>query len=308
MSKLSIISNLESVLGKGKNSNNDNIAFRCPFCNHHKPKLEINLTLQHWHCWVCNTSGRKISILYRKLNVAREKIAQIVKLFDDYEIKPDRTTTNTQVVSLPKEYRPLWIFDKASPEYRNAVMYLRGRGITIHDILKYRIGYCDSGQYSGKIIIPSFDANGSLNYFVARAFYQSDNFKHKNPKVSKDIIGFELHINWELPIILVEGAFDAIAIRRNAIPLFGKTISNTLKKRIVEKQVKTIYICLDRDARKQAIETAEYFMNNGIEVYFVDLISKDPSELGFEKSLELINLTTPMSGTKLIEEKILCAL
>jgi len=308
MSKLSIISNLESVLGKGKNSNNDNIAFRCPFCNHHKPKLEINLSLQHWHCWVCNTSGRKISILYRKLNVAREKIAQIVKLFDDYEIKPDRTTTNTQVVSLPKEYRPLWIFDKASPEYRNAVMYLRGRGITIHDILKYRIGYCDSGQYSGKIIIPSFDANGSLNYFVARAFYQSDNFKHKNPKVSKDIIGFELHINWELPIILVEGAFDAIAIRRNAIPLFGKTISNTLKKRIVEKRVKTIYICLDRDARKQAIETAEYFMNNGIEVYFVDLISKDPSELGFEKSLELINLTTPMSSTKLIEEKILCAL
>lgn len=308
MSKILIISNLESVLGKGKNSNNDNIAFHCPFCHHHKPKLEINLSLQHWHCWVCNASGRKISILYRKLNVAREKIAQIVKLFNEFEYKPTKTTTDTPVVNLPTDYRPLWVFDKGSPDYRNAINYLKQRGVTIYDILKYRIGYCDTGEYSGKIIIPSFDANGSLNYFVARAFYSSDMFKHKNPKVSKDIIGFELHINWELPIVLVEGAFDAIAIRRNAIPLFGKTISNTLKKRIVEKQVKTIYICLDQDAKKQALDTAEYFIHNGIEVYLVDLTSKDPSELGFENIQKLINSTSALSSTKLMEEKILCAL
>ena len=107
----------------------------------------------------------------------------------------------------------------------------------IYDILKYRIGYCTNGLYNGKIIIPSYDANGSLNYFVGRAYYDTD-YKHKNPNASKDIVGFELHINWNMPIILVEGAFDAIAIKRNAIPLFGKTISNTLKKRIVEKGVK----------------------------------------------------------------------
>jgi len=308
MSKLSIISNLESVLGKGRNSNNDNIAFHCPFCHHHKPKLEINLSTQYWHCWVCNAAGRKISVLYRKLNVAREKISQIIKLLDETEFKPSKTTTDTPVVTLPNGYRPLWKFDKGSPDYRNAIHYLRRRGVTIHDILKYRIGYCESGEYSGKIIIPSFDANGSLNYFVARAFYESDSFKHKNPKVSKDIIGFELHINWELPIVLVEGAFDAIAIRRNAIPLFGKTISNTLKKRIVERRVKTIYICLDRDARKQALETAEYFISNGIEVFFVDLTGKDPSELGFKNIQELLNITVPMSSERLMEEKILCAL
>ena len=308
MSKLSIISNLESVLGKGRSSANDNIAFHCPFCHHYKPKLEVNLITQHWHCWVCNAAGRKIPILYRKLNVSREKITQIVSLLNETETRPQRTTTDTPVLSLPNGYRPLWKFDKGSPDYRNAIHYLTRRGITFLDILKYRIGYCEDGEYSGKIIIPSYDANGSLNYFVARAFYDSDNFKHKNPKVSKDIIGFELHINWELPIVLVEGAFDAIAIRRNAIPLFGKTISNTLKKRIVEKQVKTIYICLDQDARKQALDTAEYFINNGIDVYFVDLTSKDPSELGFEAVQYLMSTTCRLSADKLMEEKILCAL
>jgi DNA primase len=308
MSKLSVISLLESVLGKSRQSTDDNLAFHCPFCHHHKPKLEVNIVTQHWHCWVCNAAGRKIPILFRKLNTPREKVAQLIKLLDGVEYKPTKTTTDTPVVELPKEYRPLWVMDKANPEYRNAVRYLLNRGITIHDILKYRIGYCETGQYSGKIIIPSYDANGSLNYFVGRAYYESDGMRHKNPKVSKDIIGFELHINWNMPIILVEGAFDAIAIKRNVIPLFGKTISNTLKKRIVERKVKTIYICLDLDARKQALETAEYFINNGIDVYFVELTGKDPSELGFEQTKHILDATTRLTEQNLMQEKILCAL
>ena len=308
MSKFSVITLLESVLGKGKLNSNDNVAFHCPFCHHNKKKLEVNIVSQYWHCWVCNAAGRKLAILFRKLNVQREKISKLVGLLDDVEYKPTKTTTDTPVLQLPEGYRPLWKLQEMSPEYRNAVHYLKKRNIGIHDILKYRIGYCRKGPYKGKIIIPSYDANGSLNYFVARAYYEEDKFKHKNPPASKDIVGFELHINWNMPIILVEGAFDAIAIKRNAIPLFGKTISNTLKKRIVEKGVKDIYICLDLDARKQALETAQYFMSNGLNVYFVDITGKDPSDLGFEKITNVLNDTHIMSETQLMEQKILCAL
>ena len=308
MSKFSIITLLESVMGKGKINSNDNVAFHCPFCHHNKKKMEVNIVTQYWHCWVCNAAGRKLAVLFRKLNVQREKVSKLIQLLDDVEYKPTKTTTDTPVLQLPEGYRPLWILQEMSPEFRNAVYYLKKRNITIHDILKYRIGYCRKGPYKGKIIIPSYDANGSLNYFVARAYYEQDKFKHKNPPASKDIVGFELHINWDMPIILVEGAFDAIAIKRNAIPLFGKTISNTLKKRIVEKGVKEIYICLDKDARKQALESAEYFMANGITVYFVDLTEKDPSELGFEKIISQIQLTEVLSNEKLMEQKILCTI
>ena len=308
MSKFAIINLLESFLGTGKINSNDNVAFHCPFCNHHKKKLEVNVGSQHWHCWVCNASGRKISILARKLNVDRKKISKIIELTNDTDHLPNKTSTDTPVVNLPKEFRPLWKFDKGSPDYRNAVFYLRSRGISIQDILKYRIGYADKGLYSGKIIIPSFDANGNLNYFVSRAYYDDDLQKHRNPNVSKDIIGFELHINWNMPIILVEGAFDAIAIKRNAIPLFGKTISNTLKKRIVERNVKTIYICLDNDAKKQALSACEYFMANGIDVYLVDLPESDPSELGFLKIIDIIDKTDQLTDYELMQEKILCEL
>ena len=308
MSKFAIISLLETFLGTGKINSNDNVAFNCPFCNHHKKKLEVNISSQHWHCWVCNARGRKIFVLARKLNVDRKKISKLIELTNDTDQLPSKTSTNTPVVSLPEEFRPLWHFDKGSPEYRNAVFYLRNRNIDIYDILKYRIGYADKGLYSGKIIIPSFDANGNLNYFVSRAYYKDDLQKHRNPNISKDIIGFELHINWDMPLILVEGAFDAIAIKRNAIPLFGKTISNTLKKRIVERNVKTIYICLDKDAKKQALETCDYFLSNGIDVYLVDLPESDPSELGFEKIQKMIENTDKLSSHDLMQEKILCSL
>ena len=308
MSSFALVTLLESVLGKGKRTTDSNIAYHCPFCHHHKPKLELNTDSQHWHCWVCNTSGRKISVLFRKLNVDRNKHAKLASLLDDAKYQPKVTTTNTEIVQLPSEFKPLWRLDTLSPEYRNAVYYLKRRGIGIVDILRYRIGYCTDGMYSGKIIIPSYDANGALNYFVSRAYYEDDAFKHKNPRVSKDIIGFELHVNWNMPITLVEGAFDAIAVRRNAIPLFGKVISNTLKRRIVERGVKEIYICLDQDARKQALAAAEYFMNNGITVFFVELTDSDPSELGFKRINELIESTLPLTTEVLMKEKILCEL
>jgi DNA primase len=204
---------------------------------------------------------------------------------------------------LPTEYNPLWI-SKKTPDYRNALHYLTNRGITIFDIIKYRIGYCEAGEYSGKIIIPSYDAAGQLNYFVSRAFYKSDSQKHKNPKVSKDIIGFDMLINWSQPIVLCEGSFDAIAVKRNAIPLFGKIIQPALQKKIIEQRVKDIYICLDADAIKKALDIAERFMGEGLNVYLIELNLSDASELGFKKINEIINNTDVLTFERLMQIKM----
>ena len=45
-------------------------------------------------------------------------------------------------------------------------------------------------------------------------------------------------------------------------------------------------------------------MDNGINVYFVDLPDKDPSELGKEKIQKLINNTAKMTFGKLMEYKL----
>jgi DNA primase len=300
---------VESVLGKGKPTSKGNVAYSCPFCSTPKKKLEVQLTTNdkrenYWHCWVCNRSGKKLTTLFKALSVSRDKMAELYKLLC---IRPQYNSGSWKAnvtLELPKEYKPLYV-SSDSFEYKNAIHYLlTKRNITLSEIVKYNIGYCETGEYAKKIIIPSYNEFGKLNYFVGRAYYTGDVFKHKLPGVSKNCVGFELFINWKLPVILVEGAFDAMAVRRNAIPLFGKTISEDLRKKIITNGVRKVYICLDKDAHKQALEHAEHFMNNGVEVYFVDLMEKDPADIGFEKMSTLIKETERLTFSKFIKYKL----
>jgi DNA primase len=154
------------------------------------------------------------------------------------------------------------------------------------------------------IILPSYDSNGNLNYFTSRSFNKNSKIKYKNPDVSRDIIGLELFINWNVPLVLCEGIFDAIAIKRNAIPLLGKNIQPELMKKIINSSVEKIYIALDKDAIKQALNFCETLMNEGKEVYLVDINEKDPSDMGFEKFTNLIQKTIPLTFSNLIENKL----
>ena len=177
------------------------------------------------------------------------------------------------------------------------------RGITDSDILKYNIGYCDEGLYSNRIIVPSYDEDGNLNFFVGRDFYNSK-MKYRNTPTTKNVIGFELFINWDEPIILCEGVFDAMAFKRNAIPLFGKTIMSNLQKKIIDNRVQTIYLALDNDAIKDAIKISDNFINNGIEVKMMKFKEKDPSEIGFKNLLDLIDKTDKTKFSDLMKMKL----
>lgn len=295
MKNLKLLQLLESVLGKGKSTSGNNIAFFSPFTSHYKPKLEIDVNTNTagenpWHCWISDKKGRTISSLFKQIGLPKERFEQLAKIIESSRYRNSTEIKTVTAITLPEHYAPLW-HKKSTPDYRNAMHYLKQRGVTMLDILKYRIGYCEHGEYGGKIIIPSYDDTGQLNYFVSRAYYQADKQKHKNPKISKDIVGFDLTINWSQPIILCEGAFDAIAIKRNAIPLFGKIIQPALQKKIIEKRVRDIYICLDADALRNAIQIAERFMAEGLNVYFIQLQNADAAELGFEQITKIINNT-----------------
>ena len=98
--------------------------------------------------------------------------------------------------------------------------------------------------------------------------------------------------------------FDAIAIKRNVIPLLGKTIQSSLMKKIINSTVEKIYIALDKDAIKQSLNFCEKLMNEGKEVYLVDLADKDPSDMGFVKFTNLIQNTLPLTFSNLLEKKL----
>ena len=302
MNKLVYI--LERTLNsKSKNlTKADEYMFYSPFVSHYKPKLQVNIESQKWHCWVSNQGGHSIYSLFKKVNADTRYFAEL----KDLVFTPSKSKGETEskvIVSLPRDFQALWKVSKSL--YRNqAKSFLHNRGITDWDIKKYKIGFCDSGLYEGRIIIPSYDDVGLLNYFVGRSFV-GENLKYKNPNVSRDIIPFEWYIAWSKPIILCEGVFDAMSIRSNAIPMLSKKPSKSLLHKIFEKNVKTIYIALDDDAKKDAYVMSEFFKDFGIDSKVVKLPKdQDPNDLGWEKITTLINSTESASFSDSIQAKL----
>ena len=300
-----IVSLLNRVVGnRGRQLKKANeYMYWSPFTSHHKPKLQINTQTQKWHCWVSNQGGHKLYQLFKKLKASKEQFDELTDLVGGFQsLSSNREKVKENIVRLPKEFKPL-LSNGNSIIAKHSRVYLNNRNVSNGDILRYGIGYCEEGIYSNRVIVPSYNSDGELNYFVGRDIYEGG-FKYKNPPVSKDVIGFDLFINWNEPIILCEGVFDAIAIKRNAIPLFGKTIPKSLKKKIYEKKVKEIYILLDKDAISDAIKITDDLMKNGINVYFVSLSEEDPSDMGFKKVINLIKETKQTSFSDLMRMKL----
>ena len=302
-----LIALTNSVLGTGKQTARGNYAYHCPFCNHHKPKLEINMTENQkgenpWHCWVCDKRGKKLIQVFKQVKISPEVLLELKSIIKVETA--DKEFVVTEKLNLPKEFKLLTNIQQSNITGRHALAYIKSRNISEEDILKYNIGYCESGPYKNMIIIPSYDENGILNYFTGRSFEKDPKIKYKNPSVSRDIIPFELFINWDLPFILCEGPFDTIAIKRNVIPLLGKNIQSKLMRKIVMSSVETIYIALDKDAQKQALSFCERLMNEGKEVYLVDMQDKDPSEMGFKNFINTISETYPLTFSGLLEKKL----
>ena len=300
-----LLGSLENLLGKSHKKARGNHAFHCPFCNHRKPKLEINMATNEdgknpWECWVCQTRGRTIYSLLRQLNTPKDAATDILK----YIPKGSQIHyKQLSIIELPKEYQPLYSASNTSVIANLVRKYLYERGFTDNDFIKYSIGYCTTGEYGGRVIFPSYTESGTLNYFVARS-YDGNYYKYKNPETSKDVIFYENLINWNTPIILCEGVFDAIAIRRNAIPILGKNIPTALWKKILTSKLTDIYIALDDDAKSAAIKLSEKFVAAGFRVYLIELPGKDPSEMGFKNFTDLIQNATELDFSKIMLQKL----
>ena len=265
---------LENVLGDYRNSSNEFLFF-CPRCKHHRLKLSINIGKDCYKCWVCNYSGIGIRRLIQRHGDYEDRKAwsNFDSRFDVSEFEKllqGQVDQKEVTLKLPEEFRSLTTPSKshASTKVRN---YLHKRGLTDIDIANWKIGYCGSGELEERVVIPSFNNDGYVNFFVARA-YGGHWRNYMNPKVPRNNIIFnELFLDFSAAINIVEGVFDAIKAGLNSVPLLGCTLSN--RSRLLREIVKSdtpVYLALDSDAERKSIDIIKELLKYGVEVYKVD--------------------------------------
>lgn len=269
-----IIDILEDILGdyRSHNEYSGQISFDCPVCSYDlkgldhgdgKGNLEINYIQNVYKCWACgdvnDTHGSVHKLIKKHGNQKQLKKYEL--------LMPDEREGTIKVykkVKLPKEFTSFKTASqglKLTHHYRRALAYLRSRNITDEMINRFNIGFCYTGEYANRIIIPSYDADENLNYFIGRSYETKTKFKYKNPEAQKDIIIFnEYLINWLKPIYIVEGAFDSIFLP-NSIPMLGKVMSEQLFSLLYQKAYEIIVV-LDPDAIDNA-EKIYHKLNGG---------------------------------------------
>jgi len=289
--------------------------FSCPFCRHpeHKKKLYVNLDPSQeqfgsWQCFVCDNRGKSFFTLLKKADASKTLFKRLKKHLDapgrSYSEEPEDEDFENEV-SLPECFKPLWK-EQDDIVSRHALNRLEDRGVSYGDIVKHRIGYCRSGKYKKRMVIPSYDRSGDLNYFVGRRIWSSQFPKYKNPSASRsEIVPFESMINWREPVTIVEGPFDAISTRRNAVPILGNKLPERLVTRLMRAETSSVNVALDADMKDVALEIAERFLAEDFTVRLIDLPDgKDPGDVGFEKMQSIIRSTSPLSFDDVISKKL----
>jgi DNA primase len=278
--KLSI---LNSILGTGFKSSEEHL-FACPYCGHHKKKFSVNIEKNMYKCWICDARGKSLLRVIRRfgnfsqlekwkeLSGHRQDLGDFESLF----MQQSPVEQREAILEMPQGFKSLTTASTNKFHLR-AISYLSERGIGIGEILKWKMGYTAEGPFRNRIIIPSFNASGELNYFIARTF-ANDYRRYMNPPVSRNIVFNELYIDFEEEVVIVEGVFDAIKAS-NAVPILGSTIRETSKlfRKIINNDA-AVLLALDPDARKKSESIKRLFLKYGIEVR--EFIYPDERDIG----------------------------
>ena len=245
----------------------EQVQVNCPRCQERdgqyspdgKFNLEINTAKRMFRCWKCDEpkfSGSlgKLIRLYGS-HMDYEMYKSYAGIYHDY-VNENEEDIEVVQVKLPDDMILFANMQAGNLEHFEAYNYMvNERKISRDILLRYRIGFCTTGKYANRIIIPSYDKHGGINYFVGRSYDPKEKKrKYDNPKSDKDKIIFnEGLVNWDSTVYLVEGVFEMLSFPVNIIPMLGKTISPTLYLKLKE-MLPDVVVLLDPDAYKNAVE------------------------------------------------------
>lgn len=282
---------IERSFGKAVLTNGGlNASVICPRCaekedNLQKRKLVVRTDDFLTHCWVCGYRATNLVGLLADFHpylVEEYKDRFGIKQpFKKCGIDLSKLFDEPESVLVPQLQLPTGFIllatnlGKGLKHVEDAWSYLKSRGITESELWLWKFGVTDyqsprgEQSYRFRVIVPSFDAHGNLNYYSARSYWKGlSGAKYANPTVPREHLIFnELMIDWTEELTIVEGVFDLVKCGENATCLLGSTLDANylLFQRIVERNT-PVLLALDNDAKSKTYKLAKLFLEYGIAV------------------------------------------
>ena len=265
---------LTKVFGRSKVQNNGiELMIPCPVCKSaDKMKMNIRLDNGLYHCWVCNTKGRSVARL-----IKHKRPDLVSTWFDKYQSSFAYSNLSQlqeiqEPIVIPEDFG-LIMESLKDPDAKAIRSYANSRGISDDLLWRYRMGYSSEWRLKRRLIIPSFDDEGNLNYWTGRTIDPDNSYRYFNsPGNKKQIIFNEIDIDWTQPIYLVEGPLDLVkCVKLNATCLLGSSLTeDSLLFYKLVLFADEIVLCMDKDARAKQDKIAELLMSYDKEVWWVD--------------------------------------
>jgi len=286
------------VFGRGYlDRGGKNYGVWCPICRdpkRDKRKLVIDVKHDLCHCWVCGYKSRTlVHLLYKYgtpelLNEYKERfLTNVGKNFLGIDLSgPDHVT-------LPKGTKLIALGTRYDPDYKAMMRYLESRGLDNKDVWRYKLSYSNEPRWYRRIIVPSFDAMGDLNFFVARAIDKQHKPKYDMPGMEREGIIFnQLNVDWSKRLVLCEGSFDMFKCGDNVVPILGSELNekSLLFSEIVANQT-PIALALDPDTRDSKVpRILRKLQEYDIDVVLVDVSPyADPGDMSSKEFTAALN-------------------
>jgi DNA primase len=258
--------NTEEIL-KGfsgfKKANRPEVRINCPACGDNTSHLYFNTELNIGNCKKCNYSPNLAKLI---------SDTEGISLDDAYKRIGQGIASKPQVYEEPTvfeykelQYPPHFVrLDGPDPHHPQRIVdYMLGRGITWETSRNYEMGYCITGEYMWRLIVP-IKMFGKLVCWQARDITKTAERRYKNPtgsEFSRYLFNYDRARTFEEGVIC-EGIFDAIAVGDNGMCTFGKKIGEEQKTLLLKSGIKRLSIMFDADALAEDIkyvkEMAQY--------------------------------------------------
>lgn len=283
-----------------------NVAVTCPKCRDpQKKKLAIQIESWLVNCWKCGLRGRLISVL---VAFKPSFVHEYVTRFSTHGLERHSIEHAKIDVQLPQGFRLLASnVGSTDSEIRSALRYISSRGLMERDLWRYRFGVCSDPNMRRRVIMPSFDASGSLNFYTARAIDDAYRKYMNCDAEKKSIIFNEIDIDWSREITLVEGPFDLTKCDDNATCLLGSSLNEDFALFSMVYRHKTpVLLALDADMRTKSWQRiARMLSGYDIPVRIMTISPfKDVGEMSKEQFIEAKKAAVSWDRVAALQHKI----